>query len=226
MDDLKACSESSKSGSYKSSNFGWFTSMLRIIQKWIIQIIQFRMISSTFQFYIGNNRHISSKFGWYITSLINHPHLDDLCGSQIIHFWSPTLPEFPARKGSGFHTSWNQGPSVILLDFPRKFPAWLTGRSYIAFLTSSGRSIFMRHNLSIYAWNLPMIELMHLVGEGPAASATRSEDDWNWSTHENILLVCGAADHQRQAAHQQYDFENDSGWLSFRQATMHKLWHS
>ena len=64
-DDLKACSESSKSGSYKSSIFGLFISMLRIIQKWIIQIIQFRMISSTFQFYIG-------------TTDIYHPNLDDI----------------------------------------------------------------------------------------------------------------------------------------------------
>ena len=39
-DDLQACSESSKSGSYKSSKFG----RCIIIQKWIIQIIQFRMI--------------------------------------------------------------------------------------------------------------------------------------------------------------------------------------
>ena len=36
------------------------------------------MISSTFQFYIGETgRHISSKFG----------HFEDLCGSQIIRFW-------------------------------------------------------------------------------------------------------------------------------------------
>ena len=41
---------------------------------------------------IGNNRHISSKFGWYITLLANHPQLDDLCGSQIIHFWKRNLP--------------------------------------------------------------------------------------------------------------------------------------
>ena len=43
LDDLQACSESSKSGLYKTSTFGWFASMLRIIQKWIVQNIQFWM---------------------------------------------------------------------------------------------------------------------------------------------------------------------------------------
>ena len=62
-----------QSGLCKTLNFWWFTSMLRIIQKWIIQMIQIWMISSTFQFYIGNNRHISSQFGWY--------------NWQIIHIW-------------------------------------------------------------------------------------------------------------------------------------------
>ena len=56
---------SSKSGLYKTSNFRWFTSMLRIIQKWIIQIIQIWMISSTFQFYIGN-RHSYIIHIWMI----------------------------------------------------------------------------------------------------------------------------------------------------------------
>ena len=79
------------------TNFGWFTSMLRIIRNWIIQII---WISSTFQFYIGNNRHIlddisrdwqiwmiyhmidkSSTFGWFMW-ITNHPFLE-----------SPTLPQ-------------------------------------------------------------------------------------------------------------------------------------
>ena len=92
-DNLQACSESSKSGSYKSSNFGWSKSMLRIFQKWIIQNIQFRMISSTFQFYIGNNRHvcISSKFGWYTSSHI----------WQIIHIWMICVDHKSFIFGSG-----------------------------------------------------------------------------------------------------------------------------
>ena len=46
------CSESSKSGSCKTSNFGWLRNTLTFIQNWIIQIIQIWTISSTFQFYV------------------------------------------------------------------------------------------------------------------------------------------------------------------------------
>ena len=42
---------------------------------------------------------LSSKIGLFHPNDIshywqNHPHLDDLCGSQIIHFWNPTLPAY------------------------------------------------------------------------------------------------------------------------------------
>ena len=56
LNDLEACSESSKSGLYKTSTFVWFASMFRIIQKWIVQNIQFWMTS------------LSSKIGSYKTS--------------------------------------------------------------------------------------------------------------------------------------------------------------
>ena len=58
----------------------------------IYRIIQIWMISSTFQFYRGENIHISTKFGRYFTALTSHPPFEDLCDSQIIHFWSLTLP--------------------------------------------------------------------------------------------------------------------------------------
>ena len=50
------------------STLGWLRNMFTFIQNWII------------------------SSGWYITLLTNHPHLDDLCESQIIHIWNPTLP--------------------------------------------------------------------------------------------------------------------------------------
>jgi len=43
-DDLQPCSGSSKSGLYKTFTLGRFTSMLRIIQKWIIQNFHLWMI--------------------------------------------------------------------------------------------------------------------------------------------------------------------------------------
>ena len=57
LDDLQACSESSKSGLYKTSKFEWLRNMFAFIQNWIIPNIQIWMISSTFQLYVGNNRH-------------------------------------------------------------------------------------------------------------------------------------------------------------------------
>ena len=91
LDDIVTHSDSSKNELYKTSTFGWFTSMFRIIQIWIIQI-HFRMayriiqISFTFQFCRGESKHISSKFGQH------WPNLEDLCGSRIFHFWNQTLP--------------------------------------------------------------------------------------------------------------------------------------
>ena len=71
----------------------YFWMAYRIVQIWMVQIIQIQwMISSTFQFYSRESRHISSKFGWYFTTLTNHPHFENLCGSQIIHFWKQNLP--------------------------------------------------------------------------------------------------------------------------------------
>ena len=39
-----------------------------------------------------------------------------------------------------------------------------------------------------------------------AASMTCSGDDRSWSMHGNLLLVCAAADHQRQVDHRHYKF--------------------
>ena len=52
-----------------------FSMTYRIIQIQRVQLIQSWMIFSTFQFYTEETRHISF-----------HPHFEDLCGSQIIHF--------------------------------------------------------------------------------------------------------------------------------------------
>ena len=110
--DLQACSESSKSGLYKTFTFGWFTSMLRIIQKWItqtstfiqnwiIQIIQIRMISSTFQFYIGTD--------------IYHQNLDDRSHNwPIIHIWMICVNHISSTFGSGTYLS--SGISSHLLE--------------------------------------------------------------------------------------------------------------
>ena len=76
-------------------------------------IIQIWMILSTFQFCIGENRLISSKFGWYFTTLANHySHFEDLCGSQINHFLGSELQHnFMNLK---LHSSCNKLSIIIL----------------------------------------------------------------------------------------------------------------
>ena len=73
LDDMKAHSESSRYGVYKTSIIGRLTTTFRIIHIQMIQIIQ---ISSTFK----------KKTGIYCLNL------NDISHQQIIHFLSPTLP--------------------------------------------------------------------------------------------------------------------------------------
>ena len=58
-----------------------------------------------------------------------------------------------------------------------------------------------------------------------AALATRSGDDWSWSMHGNLLVVCAATDYQRQVTHRLYKFNMDShdgGWMGrFQVRAMH-----
>ena len=73
LDDLQTCSESSKSGLYRTSIFGWYTSMLRIIQKWISYTkhpILDDLETSSLSSQIGSYK--SSKFGWF------HPLLSSI----------------------------------------------------------------------------------------------------------------------------------------------------
>ena len=85
----------------------------KIVQIWMVQIIQIWMISSTFQFYRGENRH-----GDDIS------HLDDLCGSQIIHFWKWDLP-CPVHGFNSLLWSCPRG-AMLLIYCPRGLQLFVT----------------------------------------------------------------------------------------------------
>ena len=95
LDDLQAHSESSKSGLYKTFTFGWFASMLRIIQKWIIQNFHLWMICKHAQ----NHPKVDyTKF----------PPLDDLQACYMLSNWQICLL-WGCQKENEWYSTMSQG---------------------------------------------------------------------------------------------------------------------
>ena len=67
LDDLQACSESIKSGLYKTSNLGWLASILRIIQKWINKMSNFGRCIIIQKWIIQTSK--TYNFGWLASML-------------------------------------------------------------------------------------------------------------------------------------------------------------
>ena len=101
------CSESSKSGLYKTSTIGWFTSMLRIIQRWIIQnfhhwMIYKRVLRIIQKWIIQNIHH------WMIYKHVqNHPKVDHAKIPILVDLETHSLPSkigsYKSSKCGWFH---------------------------------------------------------------------------------------------------------------------------
>ena len=87
-------------------------------------------------------------------------------------------------------------------------------------------SVCLQVCLRPYTVNSKYLTKSSCIGEGYSQSAalvTWSEDNWSWSTHSTLIVVCTATNLQQQAAHNGVNY----GWClkSLRVKSVHK-WHS